>query len=653
MRSTAKLALRFATLGLGAAAAAGVAIKAADQIEMRSEAALRAALDEGGYDWAGVEVDGLLARLTGEAPDEATRFRAKRAAATVLNSDNLRDGMTVAEPAPVPEPELRFEAIRSGSAITVLGLIPGGAEAKAEVLDALSALPGVTSVSDLLSSSPVLPPAGWRAARIAGIRVLDGLDNARVELSRDMLAVSGLAPDQARLDVLTRDLTSDVPDTIALTTDFSLPAPVVSPFVARFTLDETGARFDACSASTEQGRDAIQATARNAGADIASDTCVIAMGAPDTAWDQTVARGIDALIQSGAGTLTVSDITVTITPGDGIIPARFERAMAEFETGLPAGYQLTVLPLVLDEDSAHLSIPEFSATLSPEGLANIRGVTASHHSRNVIESLVGARFPSDTLHVSLRQRQDLPAGWSVRVLAGLDAFSALESGRLNVTPDMLSLHGTTGDPTLSATLASNLTALLGPSTPYLLDVKYVEKLDPVASLPTPEECLGRINDIQANTKITFGPGSTDLDIDALRIVRRIAAVLRECEGVEMEIGGHTDSQGRAEMNTSLSQARADSVFNALIAEQVRASSLSSVGYGEDRPVADNGEEAGREANRRIEFSLRFPLLGPPAPTEDQWAEMAEAAQAATVEADDPAPEDQPAEDQTEQQDGQN
>ena len=80
--------------------------------------------------------------------------------------------------------------------------------------------------------------------------------------------------------------------------------------------------------------------------------------------------------------------------------------------------------------------------------------------------------------------------------------------------------------------------------------------------------------------------------------------MADCEYVPMEVAGHTDSQGREIMNKELSQARADAVVNALLARRVLTSNMRAVGYGEEFPIADNDTEEGREANRRIEFTLR-------------------------------------------------
>ncbi len=71
----------------------------------------------------------------------------------------------------------------------------------------------------------------------------------------------------------------------------------------------------------------------------------------------------------------------------------------------------------------------------------------------------------------------------------------------------------------------------------------------------------------------------------------------------MEIAGHTDSQGGEQSNLALSQARAEAVLLGLQGRRVLVGALTAKGYGETRPIADNATEAGREANRRIEFTL--------------------------------------------------
>ena len=71
-------------------------------------------------------------------------------------------------------------------------------------------------------------------------------------------------------------------------------------------------------------------------------------------------------------------------------------------------------------------------------------------------------------------------------------------------------------------------------------------------------------------------------------------------GVSTVVEGHADSNGAAAYNKQLSQRRADAVRNALIRDYgIAANRLSAVGYGEERPIADNKTAAGRSANRRV------------------------------------------------------
>ncbi len=81
-------------------------------------------------------------------------------------------------------------------------------------------------------------------------------------------------------------------------------------------------------------------------------------------------------------------------------------------------------------------------------------------------------------------------------------------------------------------------------------------------------------------------------------------MLEDCPGLKLEIGGHTDAQGSEGGNKALSQARAEAVLVALQGRRVDVSGMTAVGYGEGIPIADNGTEEGREANRRIEFVLK-------------------------------------------------
>lgn len=615
MRSTLKPALRLIALCAAAGGSVWVATTAADLIEAQNRDTITQAVIDAGFDWVTVSTDGLTATLSGTAPDEATRFIALRAASDQINPEQLRDAMTVAPPGNLPTPDFRLELLRTGNKITLLGLLPGGEAAKTRLLARLTRMDGELELSSLVTASAEPAPSGWDETVDQAIATVATLQDARVVLGLDSLSVTGLAPDRETAASLKTRLRGAVPAGLAVTLDLTPPRPVLSPFVTRFRLEGGQAAFDACAASTKEGAAQIRAAAIAAGLDPDQARCELSLGAPDTGWDRVAADAITALHGVGSGTVTVSDMTVTLAPGEGAGPSAIEAALGRIEASLPDGYSVNLAARASRSEgpSAQAAAPLFTATRSPEGLVQVRGPLPHAQGETLVENFSTARFDPDTLTVSLNRRSDLPDGWSLRVLAGLEAFSAIDSGRLRVTPAMIMLTGVTGKPGLSSDLTAGLTSALGPSTAIKLDISYREDLDPISALPTPEECIAKIKAIQARDKITFAPGSVELDTAALSIVRRIADVLRECNGVPMQIGGYTDSQGRAEMNQKLSQSRADAVLNALLSERVLVGSLTAVGFGEDQPVADNGTEEGREANRRIDFSLRFPLQGPQLP----------------------------------------
>ncbi len=85
---------------------------------------------------------------------------------------------------------------------------------------------------------------------------------------------------------------------------------------------------------------------------------------------------------------------------------------------------------------------------------------------------------------------------------------------------------------------------------------------------------------------------------------KIATILNQFGEMKILIEGHTDSIGTEEYNLGLSQRRAQAVQEFLISQGVDESRLSSEGYGESRPVADNGTEEGRQLNRRVDLVIQ-------------------------------------------------
>ncbi len=584
---------------VAAAAAALFAANASVQmVEDTSEIGVRDALDTNELPWAEVEANGLRVLLTGTAPNEALRFRALSVAGSVVDAARIIDQMQVRAAKATAPPRFSAEVLRNTTGVSIIGLIPESTD-RAEIVDGFAAISDLP-VTDLLETADYPPPTGWEDALDFAIAATRDLPRAKLSVTAGRVEVTAITDSAEAKAALERELTRAAPPALDLILNITAPRPVITPFTLRFVLDDAGARFDACSADTEASAARILAAAQAAGL-AGTVRCTIGMGVPSPTWAAAVETGIAALAELGAGSVTYSNADVTLVAAEGTDQRLFDRVTGELETGLPEVFALT--PVLPEAPEPSTGPAEFIATLSPEGQVQLRGRLSDEKMREVADSFARAKFGSENVYTAARVVDDLPADWSARVLTGLQALAYLSSGAVTVTSDKIALSGKTGDQNAGAAVAQFMTGKLGQTSTYDIKVVYVESLDPAAALPTPQECETDLDEIVTASKIVFEPGSATIDESALNTMDRIAEVLRACGDLRLEVQGHTDSQGREEMNLALSQARAESVLNELRARRVLTSTFVAKGYGEAQPIAENDTEAGREANRRIEFRL--------------------------------------------------
>lgn len=608
MRSSANLIALGAVLIAGVLSLAGAYV-AANVIEKRAVIEVHRALVLHELNFADVTADGLQLHLSGTAPTEADRFRALTVAGTIIDSARVIDDMDVAPSTPLSLPTYSLELLRNDDGVSMIGLIPSE-DARSRIGEAVQEAISGGHIANMLETADHPAPPGWDAALNYGIRALELLPRSKISVSAQRVAVTAISENPAQREKFQTELERNQPRNIDITLNISAPRPVITPFTLRILLDESGTRFDACSADTEAARTRILAAAQAIGLDEGGD-CTIGLGVPTPDWAEAVETGIEALEQLGGGALTFSDADVTLVALDTAKQELFDRVTGELDSDLPDVFSLhAVLPEPVavtgtGEDTED-GPPEFVATKSPEGLVQLRGRTTNALVRQAAASYAYSRFGQADVRAAMRLDSELPAGWPLRVLTGIEALAELSQGAVVVQPEFVSVRGVTGNPDARARISQLLAGKLGDAQNFEIDVRYDEALDPVAALPTPAECIDQLNSVLTSSKIRFEPGSSNIDGPSLDVVDNLADILKECPESKFEIGGHTDSQGREEMNLQLSQQRADAVLQALMARRILTTHITAKGYGETVPIADNKTEAGREANRRIEFRLIEP-----------------------------------------------
>ncbi|KIC15854.1 OmpA family protein [Leisingera sp. ANG-Vp] len=118
-----------------------------------------------------------------------------------------------------------------------------------------------------------------------------------------------------------------------------------------------------------------------------------------------------------------------------------------------------------------------------------------------------------------------------------------------------------------------------------------------------EACTGRFEILSRSRSVNFAPSTARLNAGSRDFLESLSDIIRRCPGMVVEVGGHTDSQGKAAWNMQLSEKRAAAVNSYLQSKGIPSERLVAVGYGETTPLVPNDTVQNRAKNRRIEFKV--------------------------------------------------
>jgi OOP family OmpA-OmpF porin len=169
-----------------------------------------------------------------------------------------------------------------------------------------------------------------------------------------------------------------------------------------------------------------------------------------------------------------------------------------------------------------------------------------------------------------------------------------------VSGNVLKLSGAT----LYGKAAEQIQSAVRDNVPAGFKIETDLTVRPLETVAAPDACQKLFVDLVSRGKIRFETGKATIQKDSFGILDFAVYDALRCQAGNIEIAGHTDSDGNKDSNMDLSKRRAQAVVDYLTKAGVDPQRLSAVGFGDTHPVASNDTEEGKAENRRIEFSVK-------------------------------------------------
>jgi len=529
--------------------------------------------------------------VTGEATDMQS-FEAIRASlAGAIPGGGKLAIQEVLSPAISP---YEFSAVKNESGITLTGHVPDEATRSTMVTAAEAATDG--TVTDNLETGR---GASDGFAALAGFAVnrLQDLSTGSAVLTDTNLAVRGTAISPDAFDAANTALAGDIPSGGKVTLA-DITRNTVSPFTFSASSDTGILVLDGYVGSTDDKSRAVAfATTQNPNARII-DRLVVADGAPDGVdWAAAGQLAIAQASRLEKGTAGMIDGQYTIT-GTANSNDDYDALIKETSASLPAGLALAKADIMRPLITPYV----WSFSNMEDGVPTLNGYVpqmdvSTANADQIMQSVGSAKAVSDNLQIGA----GAPANFAAATSVGIQSASRLLNGKAEISGTELMVTGES----LSEEAADQIRTNVENGLPPEFAGKHAITVRQVSAEPiiTPADCQVLLTRYMETNKVYFETDKAMIQLESLGLIDRLAYAARRCPTAEIEVGGHTDSDGSDEYNQTLSEARANAVRLALIEAGVFAGRLTAKGYGEDNPVADNSTDAGKARNRRIEFTV--------------------------------------------------
>jgi OOP family OmpA-OmpF porin len=321
------------------------------------------------------------------------------------------------------------------------------------------------------------------------------------------------------------------------------------------------------------------------------DQTDLARGAPPR-FDNAALLLIDQVGKLKDGKITITDDKISLSGMARELGGR--EAIAAALKNLPEGFSVS---------SNEVKAPPyiFQAYKDPVAVTlTLTGYVPDSSVHAAIVAAAGRKLFNEKVVDNLKNSVGAPAGFAAAVTPALGALSRLSTGTLVVSDREVKLSGDSFYDTAPAQIRSNLIK----DFPQAWQLEADISVKPAAAPVDATVCQRLFSELLAKGTIRFEPGRSALDPDSAGLLDRLIETALRCPTTNIEIAGHTDTDGENSSNQALSEKRAQAVVDYLVKAGLPASRFTAVGYGSTQPVASNETDQGKAQNRRIEFVVR-------------------------------------------------
>ena len=415
------------------------------------------------------------------------------------------------------------------------------------------------------------------------------LDKSRIAVSgRDITLAADAFSEEGRRNAVA--VIEAVPG-VRLVNDETRLIPQATPFVWSAERDVVRVTLTGSSPLPASKGKLLEAARADLGGVEVVDQTSLSRGAP-TRFDEAALLLLDQVAKLKDGKVTISDTRVSLSGMARELGGR--EAIAAALKNLPAGFSVA---------SNEIKAPPYIFQANKDPVALMLTLTGNVPDNNVHAAIVAAaarKFFSEKVVDNLKASLGAPSGFANAVVPALGALSRLSTGTLVVSDREVRLSGDA----LYDAASGQLRASLIKDLPQGWQLKADISVKPAAAPVDATVCQQLFSEVLGKGTIRFESGRSSLDPDSAGLLDHLVEIALRCPIANIEVAGHTDTDGDNATNQTLSEKRAQAVVDYLVRAGLSAGRFSAVGYGSTQPVAANDTDEGKARNRRIEFVVK-------------------------------------------------